>query len=68
MLFRKITIRDNRKLSGGRSLAWTRTSACHADDPGSNPGGRTSKLPPFGESSFFGLLYSSVFGTVPGPS
>ncbi len=29
MLFRKITIRDNRKLSGGRSLAWTRTSACH---------------------------------------
>ncbi len=27
--------------TGGRSLAWTRTSACHADDPGSNPGGRT---------------------------
>ena len=25
----------------GRSLAWFRTSACHAEDPGSNPGGRT---------------------------
>ena len=29
----------------GRSLAWTRTSACHADDPGSNPGDRTSHNP-----------------------
>src|SRR4030042_5314604 len=25
----------------GRSLAWSRTSACHADDPGSNLGDRT---------------------------
>jgi hypothetical protein len=25
----------------GRSLAWFRTSACHVDDPGSNPGDRT---------------------------
>jgi hypothetical protein len=24
----------------GRSLAWFRTSACHVDDPGSNPGDR----------------------------
>ena len=30
-------------IRSGRSLAWTRTSACHADDPGSNPGGRTTK-------------------------
>ena len=29
------------KIIGGRSLAWSRTSACHAEDPGSNPGGRT---------------------------
>ena len=28
----------------GRSLVWSRTSACHADDPGSNLGDRT-KLP-----------------------
>ena len=26
----------------GRSLVWFRTSACHADDPGSNLGGRTT--------------------------
>ncbi len=26
----------------GRSLAWSRTSAFHAEDPGSNPGGRTT--------------------------
>ena len=26
----------------GYSLAWSRTSACHAGDPGSNPGGRTT--------------------------
>ena len=25
----------------GRSLVWSRTSACHADDPGSNLGDRT---------------------------
>jgi hypothetical protein len=25
----------------GNSLAWFRTSACHVDDPGSNPGYRT---------------------------
>ena len=28
----------------GYSLVWFRTSACHADDPGSNPGGRTTKF------------------------
>ena len=28
----------------GRSLAWTRTSACHAGDPGSNPGGRIANI------------------------
>jgi hypothetical protein len=26
----------------GRSLVWSRTSACHADDPGSNLGDRTT--------------------------
>jgi hypothetical protein len=26
----------------GCSLAWFRTSACHVDDPGSNPGNRTT--------------------------
>jgi hypothetical protein len=28
--------------TSGRSLAWFRTSACHVDDPGSNPGDRTT--------------------------
>ena len=28
----------------GRSLAWSRTSACHADDPGSNLGDRTKNF------------------------
>jgi hypothetical protein len=28
----------------GCSLAWFRTSACHVDDPGSNPGNRTIKF------------------------
>ena len=42
MLFRKTMIKRYRNSEAcGRSLAWTRTSACHADDPGSNPGGRT---------------------------
>ena len=27
-----------------RSLVWSRTSACHADDPGSNLGARTTSL------------------------
>ena len=27
----------------GHSLVWFRTSACHADDPGSNPGDRTTE-------------------------
>ena len=26
-----------------RSLVWSRTSACHADDPGSNLGARTTR-------------------------
>jgi hypothetical protein len=30
-----------RLVQGGRSLVWSRTSACHADDPGSNLGDRT---------------------------
>ena len=29
------------QLESGRSLVWFRTSACHVDDPGSNPGDRT---------------------------
>jgi hypothetical protein len=29
----------------GNSLAWFRTSACHVDDPGSNPGYRTNNFP-----------------------
>ena len=32
--------------SSGRSLVWSRTSACHADDPGSNLGGRTTNHQP----------------------
>jgi hypothetical protein len=31
-----------RLVQGGRSLVWSRTSACHADDPGSNLGDRTN--------------------------
>ena len=31
----------NSKNECGCSLAWFRTSACHVDDPGSNPGNRT---------------------------
>ena len=43
MLFRKTMIKRYRNSEAcGRSLAWSRTSACHADDPGSNPGGRTT--------------------------
>jgi hypothetical protein len=33
---------SNSKNECGRSLAWFRTSACHVDDPGSNPGDRTT--------------------------
>jgi hypothetical protein len=32
---------SNSKTECGCSLAWFRTSACHVDDPGSNPGNRT---------------------------
>jgi hypothetical protein len=32
---------SNSKSMCGCSLAWFRTSACHVDDPGSNPGNRT---------------------------
>jgi hypothetical protein len=32
---------SNSKNKCGCSLAWFRTSACHVDDPGSNPGNRT---------------------------
>jgi hypothetical protein len=39
------------KLSG-RSLAWSRTSACHAGDPGSNPGGRTTNSETVFSASF----------------
>jgi hypothetical protein len=30
-----------KSMESGRSLVWSRTSACHADDPGSNLGDRT---------------------------
>ena len=33
---------SNSKTECGCSLAWFRTSACHVDDPGSNPGNRTT--------------------------
>jgi hypothetical protein len=39
----------------GRSLVWSRTSACHADDPGSNLGDRTTTAP----KSRFKTLISS---------
>ena len=32
------------KLRGGRSLVWPRTLAFQASDPGSNPGGRTTRV------------------------
>ena len=32
---------SNEENKCGRSLVWSRTSACHADDPGSNLGDRT---------------------------
>jgi hypothetical protein len=32
---------SNKQTECGCSLAWFRTSACHVDDPGSNPGNRT---------------------------
>jgi hypothetical protein len=35
---------SNSKNECGRSLAWFRTSACHVDDPGSNPGDRTTTI------------------------
>jgi hypothetical protein len=31
-----------KRMECGRSLVWSRTSACHADDPGSNLGDRTT--------------------------
>ncbi len=31
-------------IKSGCSLAWFRTSACHVDDPGSNPGNRTKNF------------------------
>ncbi len=38
-------ILDQQKVwSRGCSLVWSRTSACHADDPGSNLGNRTKPL------------------------
>ncbi len=35
---------SNSGIESGCSLAWFRTSACHVDDPGSNPGNRTNML------------------------
>ncbi len=35
---------SNSGTESGCSLAWFRTSACHVDDPGSNPGNRTITL------------------------
>ncbi len=46
-------------VSRGRSLAWFRTSACHVDDPGSNPGDRTKEpfsLEKASPKTRFGLL------------
>src|SRR3990170_1437792 len=37
-------IRPLEKHACGCSLAWFRTSACHVDDPGSNPGDRTHPI------------------------
>ncbi len=37
---------SNARTESGCSLAWFRTSACHVDDPGSNPGNRTNKWVP----------------------
>ena len=39
-------LRETSLNSSGRSLVWSRTSACHADDPGSNLGGRTTNHQP----------------------
>jgi hypothetical protein len=46
-IFASISVGIGLKISWGvdvlsaRSLVWSRTSACHADDPGSNLGART---------------------------
>ena len=45
----------------GYSLVWFRTSACHADDPGSNPGGRITLE---ANTHDFGA-YSSYFVMLP---
>jgi|YelNatPaOPRAMG01_1025707.scaffolds.fasta_scaffold05984_3 hypothetical protein len=47
--------------SSGRSLAWSRTSACHADDPGSNPGGRTRHFPEKVNLSILHMRFDSNF-------
>ena len=36
-----LELSSNLRTKCGCSLAWFRTSACHVDDPGSNPGNRT---------------------------
>ena len=41
---RHLSIDHKKPFMCGRSLVWSRTSACHADDPGSNLGDRTKIL------------------------
>ena len=40
----QVELSSNSRTECGCSLAWFRTSACHAGDPGSNPGGRTKNF------------------------
>ena len=40
----QIELSSNLRTECGCSLAWFRTSACHVDDSGSNPGNRTTNI------------------------
>ena len=51
--------------NGGRSLAWFRTSACHAEDPGSNPGDRISVVAFFGSGFCVGTVVTKNNGYQP---
>jgi hypothetical protein len=44
MTYRSYSLDRQEACMCGRSLVWSRTSACHADDPGSNLGDRTKPL------------------------
>jgi hypothetical protein len=54
-------ISSNSKNECGCSLAWFRTSACHVDDPGSNPGNRTKIHFQFSTRGNLALLQRWVF-------